>query len=345
MAVRVSVVMPVYNGLRVSPRYLPEAIESVLSQTVPDFELIVVDDGSDEDYGLLKARYADARLRWLRLQRNRGMAAARNAGAGEAKADLIAFIDADDRWYPERLQYGLESHKDCIMTYSDFDEIDPDGSILTNRVLATHQPGRHPIQSVSHYLERNLIVLPSACMIGRQAFLKAGGFDEQLRVYEDNDLFLRLLGAGRIVFIDRPLLQYRVYPESYSKSSERTDRSRAIYFRKLARMFPDEPSEGRYWLRDKIAPMFAGLWFLRIRYTIRSALPGAYRLARHELRYVSSYGPFRLRLGGALFSRLPYRIGQVLFKIPRFKYVMGRLFLLRHRRKSSKIGPGAPFMP
>ena len=74
----------------------------------------------DEDYGPVKARYTDSRIVWLRLETNGGQAAARNIGVDRAKGRMVAFIDQDDRWYPERLERGLEAFKDCVMTYSDY---------------------------------------------------------------------------------------------------------------------------------------------------------------------------------------------------------------------------------
>ena len=177
--VAVSIVLPVYNALRASPRYLPEAIESVLGQSMRDFELVVVDDGSDEDYGPVRARYTDNRIVWLRLEKNGGQAAARNVGVDRARGKVVAFIDQDDRFYPERLERGVEAYKDCIMTYSDIDEIDADGSIMTPRALAAHQPGRHPIKSLPDLLAWDSLVLPGTCLLARETFLATGGFDPQ----------------------------------------------------------------------------------------------------------------------------------------------------------------------
>lgn len=235
----------------------------------------------------------------------------------------------------ERIEYGLESYRGCIMSYSDIDEIDAAGSVVTRRALAAHQPGRHPIRSLADLLERDVLVLPGTCLIGRDAFLDAGGFDPQLSGYEDDDFFVRIFLAGPIGFTERPLMQYRIYPESY-RSSERMDRSRRNYFEKLVRTFPDDGREGRYWVRDKIAPRFSGLWLTRIRYGLRLKEPEIYRVAREGLRHTSGHGGFRLRLGGALLSRIPYGAARVLYNTPRFSYVVRLLFSMRSRPRKDR---------
>ncbi len=328
----ISVVLPVYDAFRVSPHYLPEAIESVLSQTVQDFELIIVDDASREDYGPLQARYADERIRWIRLNRNNGQSAARNVGVAEAKGAIVAFIDQDDRWYPERIEHGLGSHKECVMTYSDYDEIDAAGSLTLRRALTAHQPGRHPMRALSDLLEKDVLVLPGTCLVDRKTFLEAGGFDPELSGYEDDDFFLRIFGIGPINFVDRPLMQYRVYGESY-RSSQRMDRSRHNYFEKLVRMFPDDSIEGRFWVRDKIASRFSGLWLSRLRYAVRLKEAKVYRTAREELRYTAAYGPFRLRLGGMLLAHIPYDAARIVYGMPKVCSLMRTLFSMQPHKK------------
>ncbi len=337
MNVKVSVVLPVYNGLRKSPHYLPEAIASVLGQTMRDLELIVVDDGSDEDYRPLKERYLDGRVRWIRLDCNSGQSAARNAGAERARSDMIAFIDQDDRWYPDRLEIALKLHGDFVMTYSDFDEIDESGSIVTRRALELHQPGRHPWKSLPDILAQDLLVLPGTCLFDKKVFIKAGGFDPQLSGCEDDDLFLRVFQMGPIGFIPRALMQYRVYPESY-RSSLRTDLSRRVYFEKLVRAFPDDRPGKRYWVRDRIAPRFSGIWLTRTRDSLRHKEPEIYRVAREQLRRTSSHGGLRLRVGGAVLSMIPYPMARIIYRIPRFKYLVTVLFSMRIRPRKRSAG-------
>src|SRR5580704_11168378 len=94
----ITVVLPVFNALSSSPEYLPLSIESVIAQTHRNLELIIVDDGSTDDYTALRSRCTDQRITWLR-QDNAGQSAARNRGARAGHGMFIAFIDQDDRWY------------------------------------------------------------------------------------------------------------------------------------------------------------------------------------------------------------------------------------------------------
>lgn len=328
----VSVILPVYNAMRTSPHYLPEAIESVLGQTMADFELIVIDDGSDEDYSRVRERYGDSRIRWHRLEHNAGQSAARNKGVEMAQADKIAFIDQDDRWYPDRLQTCLEHHNGCAMTYSDLDEIDESGEIIARSVLKLRQAGRHPWKSVADILAQDALVLPGTCLFDKSVFLKAGRFDPQLSGCEDDDLFLRVFQMGPIRFVPKALMQYRIYGES-ARSSSRTDTSRHLYFQKLVQSYPDDKLRGRYWVRDKIAPRFASLWLTRLRDSVRHRQPAIYDVARQHVRTTSCYGRFRLKMGGILLSMIPYAMARVIYRLPRFKYLVTVLFSMRRRAR------------
>ena len=137
---------------------------------------------------------------------------------------------------------------------------------------------------------------------------------------------------GPVRFIETPLLQYRIYPESY-RSSSRVDASRRNYFRKLVSAFRDGDPPGRYWVRDRIAPRFSGLWLTRIRYALRASDAETYRMAVRELAETSAYGPPRLRAGGAILGRIPYPAARVVYKLPRFSYLARVIFGMRRRPK------------
>ena len=110
----ISLIMPVYNGRR----HLPAAIDSIRRQTLTDWELIVVDDGSTDDSPEITEGYRDRRIRSLRLDRNRGVAAALNAGLEHAAGTFIARMDADDLSHPQRLAVQaafLDSHDDVTV--------------------------------------------------------------------------------------------------------------------------------------------------------------------------------------------------------------------------------------
>jgi len=109
----ISIVMPTYNR----EAYLAEAIGSVLSQTYKDWELIIVDDGSTDDTSTLINHYKDKRIRYLPLDRNRGIAYARNYGIKNAKGEYIAVMDSDDLMSPNRLKLSLKAIKNVDFVY------------------------------------------------------------------------------------------------------------------------------------------------------------------------------------------------------------------------------------
>src|SRR5918993_3738999 len=124
----VTVVIPCYN----QAHFLTEAIESVLSQSYPNFEVVVVDDGSTDDTSEVASRYPQ-KVRLIR-QENRGLAGARNTGIGHARGEYLVFLDADDRLLPKALEVGieqLEAHPECAFVSGHCRWISGDGSPLT----------------------------------------------------------------------------------------------------------------------------------------------------------------------------------------------------------------------
>lgn len=114
---KVSIIMPVYNR----GRYLRQAIESVLSQTFQDFELILVDDGSTDNSRAIIKEYPekDKRIRYAFHEKNRGVSAARNTALSMAQGEWIAIIDSDDAWHPERLEKLLEIIEEGVFVTDD----------------------------------------------------------------------------------------------------------------------------------------------------------------------------------------------------------------------------------
>ncbi len=255
MAPRVSAILPVYNGRR----FLAGAVRSVLAQTLLPCELIVIDDGStdgslEELEGLPPAPFP---VRIVR-QENAGQSAARNAAARLAEGDLLAFLDQDDSWHPQHLEAliaPLVADPAVGWAYSDFDEMDFDGHLVTYAFLRV-RGGGHPKRTIYECVAGDLMVLPSASVIRRTAFEQAGGFDEALCGYEDDDLFVRFfrLGWGH-VFVDRPLVRFRVHATS-SSTSPRFIASRLHYAAKLVAILPNDSRMFRYYVSDAIAPRF-----------------------------------------------------------------------------------------
>jgi hypothetical protein len=214
-APRVSVVIPVFN-LRT---FLPEAIESVLAQTVPAdvLETVVVDDGSTDGSGEVAARYAP-RVRLLR-QPNRGLPAARNAGLRATAAPFLTFLDADDRLLPEKLATELavlDAHPETGLVYSGWHFIDETGRRLPQRGWSREEGDVLPRLVLGN------LIHPHAALVRREAVERAGGFDERLTSVEDWDLWLRLSRAGlRWRLVDRPLAEYRIRPGAMHENAAR----------------------------------------------------------------------------------------------------------------------------
>jgi glycosyltransferase involved in cell wall biosynthesis len=248
--VKVSIVMPVYNG----ERFLREAIESVFQQSFKDFEFIAVNDGSTDGSFTILKKFPEIQII---SQGNGGQSAARNAGVAHSQGAFIAFIDQDDKWYPQKLTRQvqlLEQNPQIGLVYGDLDEIDEHGKLITKGMIATFGL-KHPKRSINDCLSRDLFIVPSSVVLRKSLFEKAGGFDERLSGYEDDDLFLRLFPLTHFHFMPESVTQWRIYRSS-SSHSERMDVSRAIYMQKLIQRFPDQPSDGKHYARDLIVPRF-----------------------------------------------------------------------------------------
>ena len=215
MSVSVSVVIPAYNA---AP-YIAEAVDSVLAQTAPAAEVIVLDDGSSDATRNILARYGP-RIR-LVTQENRGAAAARNRGIELATAPYVAFLDADDCWEPDKLAVQLaaaETHPDLPVVHTDSSVIDAAGEQVRASANRTRQ-------SQNGYVFEDVFLCPiatiltSTLVVRKDCFAVAGRFDARYPVFQDYDLFLRLAWHFPILYIDRSLTRYRLTPRSLTRSN------------------------------------------------------------------------------------------------------------------------------
>jgi glycosyltransferase involved in cell wall biosynthesis len=250
--------MPVYNGVK----YLRDSIGSVVEQTMSPTELFVIDDGSTDGSQDLLEAIETPFPKYILHQRQGHQSAARNLAASRAIGKYLAFIDHDDNWYPrhlERLIEPLEEDERLGWSYSDIDEIDAGGALVSLRVLRTLNPAaQHPKTCLLNMLAGDMFIFPSAAVVRRRAFEAVGGFDERLAGYEDDDLFLRLFRAGWLnTYLPDSQVRYRRHCGS-SSYSERMWASREVFARKLIDTFPDDPELVRYYVRDFIAPRFFG---------------------------------------------------------------------------------------
>lgn len=252
----ISVVMPLYNGRS----YVGEALQSVLDQSVLPGEVIVVDDGStDASHEVIDSIESPIPVKIIR-QSNRGQAAARNVGVSVANGEFVAFIDQDDGWrrgHLEALLRAISKDPDIAWAYSDFDEIDTQGRTVTHSFIR-EQGLVHPKRTLAACLAADLMVIPSASMLRKEALVGVGGFYEELSGYEDDELFVRIFRAGwNHVFVDKPLTRFRVHgSDSSSSSSWRFLDSRMTYLDRLIESVIDDDRLNRYWVRDLVLPRF-----------------------------------------------------------------------------------------
>ncbi len=205
----ISVIIPVYNG----EKTIRETIESVLNQTLSDFELIVINDGSQDSTLEIISSIQDPRLRVISYP-NAGLSASRNRGISQATGDYISFIDADDLWTPDKLEAqlrALEASPQAAVAYSWTDCIDESSQFLRQGSHITASGNIWANLLLSNFLDNG-----SNPLIRRQALTEVGGFDESLRAAEDWDMYLRLGAHYHFVAVPSPHILYRVSADSMS---------------------------------------------------------------------------------------------------------------------------------
>jgi glycosyltransferase involved in cell wall biosynthesis len=274
----VSVIIPCYNY----GRFLAEAIESVLSQDHPAVEVIVVDDGSTDNTREVVAGFGD-RVRCIH-QENAGVSAARNTGIRAASHDLIALLDADDTFLPGMLSrlaatlvrlgrdYGLVAC-DCLKVTSD-------GRLMPQKSLA---PQRAADVHTCDLILRNRFVVDGV-VVRRDALLRAGLFDPDLRCSEDRDLWIRLSRITRLHKVPEALVRVRIHSASASTQAANMMAHMRQVLVKAQRQ--GLPREGRtLWLRAHAFLHYQTAWMHRDAADYRNAV-------KHLLRSVALWPLF-----------------------------------------------------
>ncbi|MEN9306556.1 MAG: hypothetical protein RL173_488 [Fibrobacterota bacterium] len=199
-----SVVIPLYN----KESMIQATLNSVLAQTFPDFEIVVVDDGSTDGGPVIVGGYNDPRIR-LFTQANRGVSAARNRGVAEARGKYIAFIDGDDEWAPGFLEAIFEAAQ-RFPSANLFGTSSIHRDVVTGSTSDSTVP-RYAGKSLEVQFFENPHVMPhtSAMVVSREAFFSSfpdgEGFPTGMRLCEDFSCFYRLALSNKIVYIGRPL--------------------------------------------------------------------------------------------------------------------------------------------
>jgi glycosyltransferase involved in cell wall biosynthesis len=297
---RVSVVIPCYNG----GRFLREAIESVLHQTYPAAEIVVVNDGSTDDTAAVARSYE--RVAYIE-QRNQGVTAARNTGMRSSTGDLLVFLDADDRLQPHALATGvqsLEANPEWAFVSGDVSVIGEDGS---PRYVPKQRPrsGDPYIQ----LLRSNYIWTPGAVMYRRDILRAVNGYVTWAGASADYELNVRIARRFPIGRHYQVVLDYRQHPASMS-SDVRSMLKSAVTVRRAERRHAYRTAEGKQAWQAGIAIVQAN-YGGRLITQMKSDLGVAGRRARAVISawYLVCYYPAGLiRLARVVLRRAAARL-------------------------------------
>jgi glycosyltransferase involved in cell wall biosynthesis len=208
---QISVVIPAFN----SAATIRATIASVLNQTFTDWELIIIDDGSQDATLAIAQSFLDTRIQVFSYP-NAGSSASRNRGIGHAAGQYVAFLDADDLWTPDKLEaqfQALQANPDAAVAYSWTHSIDESDHFLRRGSYLSANGHVYAKLLLVDFIESG-----SNPLILKQALLETGGFDVSLRFVEDWDMWLRLAKHYQFVCVPSPQVQYRISRTSMSSN-------------------------------------------------------------------------------------------------------------------------------
>ncbi len=284
----VSVVIPTYNAAR----YVEAAVASVLGQTFKDVEVLVVDDGSTDETEAVLSRYRSA-VRYLR-QENGGVSAARNRGIQESTGRYVAFLDADDTWFPEKLDRQVAAlgssgrHRACYSAHVICTEaLEP---------LSVQRGVRKSSSLEGLLLIGNVVGTPSSVLCDRSLFSIVGGFDPRLSQCADWDMWVRLATVSEFLYLDEPLVMYRQHGSNMSRAPKLLERDSVRVLEKAFDL-PSLPPSVRVARRAAFARNYmvlAGTYFYARRYPdVLRCVIQALSLDPRQLGYLTAF-PGRL---------------------------------------------------
>jgi len=247
----ISVIIPVFN----SEKTIRETIESVLKQSFTDFELIVVNDGSQDTTLEIIIQIKDPRLKVFSYS-NAGVSATRNRGISQATGKYISFLDSDDLWTSDKLESqlkALQANPQAGVAYSWTNYIDESGKFLYsgNKVVLNGNV-------YEQLLLQNFIESGSNVLIRREALNQVGGFDESLFGPEDWDLLIRLAAKYDFVVVPIPQILYRMSANSVSSSISRQEKAS---LKVIEKAFTQAPEALQHLKRYSISNLYKYLTF------------------------------------------------------------------------------------
>ena len=209
---KISVIIPTYNRKKT----LARAIQSVINQSLSPFEILIVDDGSnDGTEEWVKDNFQNIKYIY---QNNHGVSSARNVGIENAYGDWVAFLDSDDEWIPNKLYEQVKSiESNPKMKFFHTNEIWIRNGVRVNQMKKHKKYGGYIFEKCLDICR----VSPSSVLIQKEVFDNIGVFDESLRVCEDYDLWLRITSKYPVVFLDEPLIyKYGGHADQLSKVND-----------------------------------------------------------------------------------------------------------------------------
>lgn len=336
----VAVIIPFYNG----SRYIERAIESVLAQTVPASEFLIIDDGSSEAESAALTAIASAAGVRVHRKENGGQGSARNLGVASTSSDYICFLDQDDFFLRNHIELLLEQIRDSDphfgWAYGELMEADEAGFIVATSIVTRYS--KHPKLTIEDMLEKDMHILPSASIISRKAFDAVGGFDPQFMGYEDDDLFLRIFRAGYTnYFFPEPVTVWCINKNSTSYSI-RMSRSRLRYVHKLCALFAADPERLSVYMRDLIFPRFCKVFAIEAFKSIYFArYDHEKRMAQYSSELVDMLDEFAALVADRTRLRLEDRIKLRLYRLclrPRSRRLLVLPYFLARVMRRLRLG-------
>lgn len=225
----ISIIVPAFNA----ENYISETLTSINNQEYKNLEIIVVDDGSTDATSEIVREFDEVKLI---KQFNAGVSAARNHGVKQSAGDLIAFCDADDVWYPNKLTEQLKLHEKYKWSYTDSEYFGNNTSLDGKK---RSDLSRLHSGTIFEKLILENFLTTSSIMLEKSLLIKHGGFDENLPAMEDWKLWLKIAEENPIGFCSMPLLKYRVHQTSTSRSARR---SLPLHLKVIDEIFQELPN-------------------------------------------------------------------------------------------------------
>ncbi len=213
----IDVVVPVYNG----EAFIVDALESIIWQTHKPRKIFVINDGSTDKTSELIKKVAGTSAVPIEIinQENKGLSSARNAGIKASESEYIAFLDADDLWYPTKLADQLlafknTKHQNLAVVYCGYDEIDENGKPKNTKTIEPHLYGN----IFESLIDSNRITASASGVLVKRACLdEVGYFNENLSAFEDWDMWLRIAEKYQFDFIGEKLVSIRRHPQNMQR--------------------------------------------------------------------------------------------------------------------------------